>query len=35
MVPLGFLALAMLMLVDLPCVREGRALLFAQEGPES
>ncbi|HYJ43544.1 MAG TPA: TRAP transporter small permease [Xanthobacteraceae bacterium] len=35
MVPLGFLALAMLMLVDLPRVREGRALLFAQEGPES
>jgi TRAP-type C4-dicarboxylate transport system permease small subunit len=35
MVPLGFLALAVLMLIDLPRVREGRALLFAQDAPES
>ena len=35
MVPLGFLALAILMLIDLPRVREGRALLFAQDAPES
>jgi TRAP-type C4-dicarboxylate transport system permease small subunit len=35
MVPGGFLALAILMLIDLPRVREGKALLFAQEGPES
>src|SRR5262245_17461501 len=34
-VPLGFLALAILMLIDLPRVREGRALLFAQDAPES
>ena len=35
LVPLGFLALTILMLIDLPRVREGKALLFAQEGPES
>jgi TRAP-type C4-dicarboxylate transport system permease small subunit len=34
-VPVGFFALAILMLIDLPRVREGKALLFAQEGPES
>lgn len=34
-VPLGFLALTILMLIDLPRVRSGEALLFAQEAPES
>jgi TRAP-type C4-dicarboxylate transport system permease small subunit len=32
-VPVGFLALSVVMLVDLPRVREGRALLFAQDSP--
>src|SRR6201994_1183217 len=32
-VPIGFLALTILMLVDLPRVREGRSLLFTQESP--
>jgi len=35
MVPIGFLALTILMLIDLPRVREGKALLFAQDAPES
>ena len=35
LVPVGFLALTILMLIDLPRVREGRALLFAQDMPES
>ncbi len=32
-VPAGFLAMAVLMLIDLPRVREGRALLFAHDTP--
>ncbi len=32
-VPLGFLALTVLMLIDLPRVRRGNALLFAQDAP--
>jgi TRAP-type C4-dicarboxylate transport system permease small subunit len=32
-VPIGFLALTILMLVDLPRVREGRTLLFTQQSP--
>ena len=35
MVPIGFLALTILMLADLPRVRQGRALLLAQEAPPS
>jgi TRAP-type C4-dicarboxylate transport system permease small subunit len=35
MVPIGFLALTILMLIDLPRVRQGQALLFGQEGPET
>jgi TRAP-type C4-dicarboxylate transport system permease small subunit len=31
----GFLALTILMLIDLPRVRRGEALLFAQDTPES
>ena len=34
-VPIGFLALTVLMLIDLPRVRRGDALLFATQGPES
>jgi TRAP-type C4-dicarboxylate transport system permease small subunit len=34
-VPLGFLALAVLLLADLPRVRQGRALLFTPEAPEA
>lgn len=34
-VPIGFLALTILMLADLPRVRRGDALLFATGGPES
>ena len=34
-VPLGFLAMAVMMLIDLPRVREGRALLFAHDTPTS
>lgn len=34
-VPLGFLAMLILMLADLPRVRKGTALLFSQEAPES
>lgn len=34
MVPISFLALTVLMLADLPRVREGRALLFTQGDPE-
>jgi TRAP-type C4-dicarboxylate transport system permease small subunit len=34
LVPLGFLALTILMLCDLPRVRRGEALLFAQGDPE-
>jgi hypothetical protein len=33
LVPLGFLALTVLMLVDLPRVRNRRSLLFTQESP--
>ena len=32
-VPLGFLAMSVMMLIDLPRVREGRALLFAHDTP--
>lgn len=32
-VPAGFLAMTVLMLIDLPRVREGRALLFAHDTP--
>ena len=35
LVPIGFLAMTVLMLADLPRVREGNALLFSQEAPES
>lgn len=35
LVPLGFLALAVVMLVDLPRVREGNSLLFREEAPTS
>jgi TRAP-type C4-dicarboxylate transport system permease small subunit len=35
LVPIGFLALTILMLIDLPRVRKGEALLFAQGAPES
>ena len=35
MVPIGFLALTILMLIDLPRVRRGESLLFAREAPES
>ena len=34
-VPLGFLAMLILMLADLPRIRKGTALLFSQEAPES
>ena len=34
-VPLGFLALCVMMLIDLPRVRQGRALLFAHDTPTS
>jgi len=32
-VPVGFLALSVMMLADLPRVRQGRAMLFAQDPP--
>jgi hypothetical protein len=32
-VPIGFLALTILMLVDLPRVRKRQSLLFTQEAP--
>lgn len=35
LVPLGFLALTVMMLVDLPRVREGNSLLFREEAPTS
>jgi TRAP-type C4-dicarboxylate transport system permease small subunit len=35
LVPIGFLTLTVLMLIDLPRVRRGDALLFAQQAPES
>ena len=33
LVPLGFLAMSVMMLIDLPRVREDRALLFAHDTP--
>lgn len=33
LVPLGFLALTLLLLVDLPRVRDGRAFLFKEDAP--
>jgi TRAP-type C4-dicarboxylate transport system permease small subunit len=33
LVPIGFLALTILMLVDLPRVRKRQSLLFTQEAP--
>jgi TRAP-type C4-dicarboxylate transport system permease small subunit len=33
LIPLGFLAMTVLLLIDLPRVREGRALLFQQDAP--
>lgn len=35
LVPIGFFAMTVLMLADLPRVRKGNALLFSQEAPES
>jgi TRAP-type C4-dicarboxylate transport system permease small subunit len=35
LVPIGFFAMFVLMLADLPRVRKGTALLFSQEAPES
>ncbi len=35
LVPVGFFAMMVLMLTDLPRVRKGNALLFSQEAPES
>jgi TRAP-type C4-dicarboxylate transport system permease small subunit len=35
LVPLGFLALALLMLVDLPRVRGGQAYLFKEDAPSA
>ena len=35
LVPLGFLAMAMLMLIDLPRVKSGKAFLFAQDAPSA
>jgi TRAP-type C4-dicarboxylate transport system permease small subunit len=35
LIPLGFLAMTVLMLIDLPRVREGRAMLFQQDAPTS
>jgi TRAP-type C4-dicarboxylate transport system permease small subunit len=34
-VPAGFLALTVMMLIDLPRVRHGRALLFVRDSPSS
>jgi len=34
-VPVGFMAMFILMLADLPRIRKGKALLFSQEAPES
>ena len=33
LVPLGFLALTVIMLIDLPRVRSGRSYLFREEAP--
>jgi TRAP-type C4-dicarboxylate transport system permease small subunit len=33
LVPIGFLALTILMLIDLPRVRKRQSLLFTQEAP--
>ena len=33
MVPLGFLTMTVMLLIDLPRVRQGRAMLFAQDTP--
>ena len=33
MVPLGFLAMTVMLLIDLPRVRRGRAMLFAHDAP--
>ena len=35
MVPIGFLAMTVLLLIDLPRVRRGNAMLFAQDAPTS
>lgn len=35
LVPLGFLALLVVLLIDLPRVRKGRSLLFREEAPTS
>jgi TRAP-type C4-dicarboxylate transport system permease small subunit len=35
LVPLGFLALAVAMIIDLPRVREGNSLLFNEDAPTS
>lgn len=35
LVPLGFLALAVVMLIDLPRVRDGNSFLFNEEAPTS
>ncbi|MEW6450018.1 MAG: TRAP transporter small permease [Pseudomonadota bacterium] len=35
LVPIGFFAMLILMLADLPRIRKGNALLFSQEAPES
>jgi TRAP-type C4-dicarboxylate transport system permease small subunit len=35
LVPAGFLAMTVLMLIDLPRVRRGTAMLFAQDAPTS
>ncbi len=33
LVPLGFLAMTVLMLIDLPRVKSGKAFLFTQDAP--
>jgi TRAP-type C4-dicarboxylate transport system permease small subunit len=35
LVPAGFLAMTVMMLIDLPRVRRGQAMLFAQDAPTS
>lgn len=35
LVPVGFFAMLVLMVADLPRIRKGKALLFSQEAPES
>jgi TRAP-type C4-dicarboxylate transport system permease small subunit len=35
LVPLGFLAMAVLMLIDLPRVKSGKAFLFTQDAPSA